>query len=116
MISNAVWGRGRSSIEVTFDNGTVLWVPDDMRNSNRQELAAWEEVGGVIAPYVAPLPTAEEQRIAAIKADPAYIDLFNRAHTATAAQIDAWFAANVTTLVQARGVLAAIVKLMATNL
>ncbi len=116
MITSATRSVNGTTIQVLLDDGTVLWVPDDMANPDRQKLAAWEQAGGVIAPYVAPPPTADDIRLAAIKADPAYIDLFNRARAATAAEIDAWFAANVTTLAQARGVLSAVVKLLAVRL
>lgn len=58
----------------------------------------------------------DDARTAAMKADPAYIDLFNRATTSTPAQIDQWFTTNVTTLAQARQVLSAIVKILAVRL
>lgn len=63
-----------------------------------------------------PPPPVDDARVAGIKADAAYIDLFNRAQTSTAAQIDTWFTANVTTLAQARQVLSAIVKILAVRL
>ena len=103
------------SIEAVI-NGVVSTVPDDMKNARRRELALWVADGNLIAAYAAPPPTAEDNRQTALKADPTYIDLLNRAKTATPAEIDAWFAANVTTLPQARGVLAAIVKYIATRL
>jgi hypothetical protein len=65
--------------------------------------------------YRNPPPTANQIRVAAIRADPAYVDLLNRARMACASDIDAWLAANVTTLAQARTVLAAIVKLLAAS-
>lgn len=40
------------SIIAIFD-GQVMTVPDDMGNRHRRELGEW---GGVIAPYVPPLP------------------------------------------------------------
>ncbi len=42
-------------------------------------------------------------------------DIITRLQTATPAQIDAWLAANVTTLAQARGVLGALIKVFCVN-
>jgi hypothetical protein len=114
-ISNAEFSAN-GNIKVSLDNGMVTWVPNDMANASRQLVQAWVDAGHVIAPYVPPAPTAEQTRIAGIKVDAGYIDLLSRASTATAAQIDAWFAANVTTLAQARAVLASIVKFLATKI
>ena len=61
-------------------------------------------------------PLQDTPRVIGLKSDAAYVDLLNRAKTSTAAEIDAWFQANVTTVAQARGVLSAIVKLLATRL
>lgn len=115
-IVSAVRTVDSSTIAVSLDGGTIIFVPDNLNNAHRKELAAWQSMGNVITPYVVPPPTTEDNRQAALKADPAYIDLLNRAKAATPAEIDAWFAANVTTLPQARGVLAAIVKYIATRL
>lgn len=52
----------------------------------------------------------EKKRVEAFEADAEQVDLRDRLRTATPAQIDDWFNANVTTLAQARSVLKAIVK------
>jgi len=57
-----------------------------------------------------------DARLDSIKNDQAVIDLGNRIKAMTAAEIDAWFQANVTTLAQARNTMATIVKLLATRL
>jgi hypothetical protein len=44
-----------------------------------------------------------------------YLDLINRARTASASEIDTWLINNVTNLVQARTVLGAIIKLVIAN-
>lgn len=62
-----------------------------------------------------PLPP-EDPRVIAFKAEQERTDLLTRLKTATPAEIDAWFTANVTTLLQARNVMRAIVKLLVTNL
>ena len=67
-------------------------------------------------PLPPPPPTVDEQRRTAIRNDQSVMDLGNRIGSMTAAEIDAWFQANVTTLAQARGAMATIVKLLATRL
>lgn len=54
-----------------------------------------------------------DQRRAALRADAGVQDLITRLQSASVAQIDAWITANVTTLPQARTLLATIVKLLA---
>lgn len=55
MIQSAVMQADGNTIRVTYDDGTVLWVPDDMANAHRQELEEWSKAeGNVIQPYVAP--------------------------------------------------------------
>jgi len=65
--------------------------------------------------FLNPPPTADQIRVAAIKTDATYTDILARLQTATAAQIDAWLTANVTTLAQARTVLGAVIKYLATS-
>lgn len=57
-----------------------------------------------------------ENRKSALSSDAGYIDLLNRAKTATPQQIDNWLTSNVTNLAQARSVLAAIIKIVAVKL
>lgn len=65
-------------------------------------------------PYVAPPPpTAGQVRDTAFKADPARIDLMDRLKNATPQQIETWMTNNVTNLAQARGMLTALVKVLA---
>ena len=56
---------------------------------------------------------AEVQRQSALNIDAGVITLLNQAKTSTVAQIDTWLTTNVTTLAQARSVLAAIIKVLA---
>ncbi len=55
----------------------------------------------------------EAVREATITSDAGRVDLLSRLRTATAAQIDTWLTNNVTTLAQARTVLAAVIKVIA---
>lgn len=44
-------------IEVTIE-GARMFVPDDMSNRHRRQIAEeWEALGNVIPPYIAPAPT-----------------------------------------------------------
>ncbi len=66
---------------------------------------------GALAPILPPAVV----RAQTFTALPDRADLIARLQTATPAQIDSWLTANVTNLAQARGVLAAIIKVMAAN-
>lgn len=66
-----------------------------------------------LAPGETP-PAPVDQRLDALKADPSRVDLLTRLKTATPADIDA-YVANAT-LAQMRGIVAALLKLAATNL
>lgn len=57
----------------------------------------------------------EQARLADVRADSNLQQLLTQAKTATVGQIDIWIANNVTTLAQARTVLAAIIKYIATK-
>jgi hypothetical protein len=59
---------------------------------------------------------SDDPRKAAIKAEANVIDMADRIKNATGAQIDTWFQNNVTTLAQARVVLATLTKILATRL
>lgn len=69
----------------------------------------WIEEYDVVDP---PPPTAEEIRLAAFGAEADVIDLKNRMDTSTAAQVNTWVDANVTTLAQARSVLKTLIKIV----
>lgn len=51
--------QGNSSIEIEID-GVTMFVPDDMSNRHRQEIADWEAQGNTIPPYIEPGPTAQD--------------------------------------------------------
>ncbi len=51
------------SIQATID-GVLMTVPDDPANSHRCIIAEWEAAGGVISPYVEPVPVARESFLA----------------------------------------------------
>jgi len=51
MIKSAAWNEEGNTIRVEFEDGTVLWVPDDMANRHRVELEDWVKAGNTIAPY-----------------------------------------------------------------
>jgi hypothetical protein len=56
MIKSAVWNEAETVIQVELDDGSVLWVPDDMANRHRVELEEWTKAKetNVIQPYVPP--------------------------------------------------------------
>lgn len=58
---------------------------------------------------------ALQQRLTGINADSNVLALLTQAQTATNAQIDTWLTSNVTTLAQARTVLGALIKIVATR-
>lgn len=74
----------------------------------------WTYDGTAFTPPPPAVPSPEEVADAAratlFVADAGRADLLARLRTATPAQIDTWLLANVTTLVQARGVLGAVIK------
>jgi hypothetical protein len=47
-------------INIDID-GITSFVPDDARNTHRQEIAAWEAEGNTIPPYIAPPPPVPDQ-------------------------------------------------------
>jgi predicted deacylase len=51
MIKNATWNEAGIVIRVELEDGSVLWVPDDMNNRHRVELEEWVEAGNQIATY-----------------------------------------------------------------
>lgn len=53
MITSAKFDE-RGNIIAVID-GKTLCVPNDMNNSERQQIAEWEKVGNVITPYTAPI-------------------------------------------------------------
>lgn len=56
MNMNVVGYANDGSIEVVID-GATYWVPDDMTNRHRQELALWEAEGNTIPSYtLSPMP------------------------------------------------------------
>lgn len=57
---------------VTLDDGTVLNIPDDTANRHRQELQAFIDDGGVIAPAdpAPPIPTRADHAEASIRSNP----------------------------------------------
>ena len=60
MIKNAIWTEDGTTIRVELEDGTVLWVPDDMANRHRVELEEWSRVkGNMIQPYT---PVAEPKK------------------------------------------------------
>jgi hypothetical protein len=56
MIKSATWTENNTNIRVELDDGTVMWVPDDMGNRHRVELEEWTKAKdtNVIQPYVPP--------------------------------------------------------------
>jgi hypothetical protein len=62
MIKNATWNETGDTIRVELNDGTVMWVPDDMANRHRVELEEWTKVKetNVIQPYVPPAETKIE--------------------------------------------------------
>ena len=49
------------TMEVTLSDGTGMSVPDDMANRHRRKIQAWIDAGNTPTPYVAPVPTWEDQ-------------------------------------------------------
>lgn len=95
-------------------NGAVNGLYENAQPGIAEE---WrEEDDPAVIAFRNPPPSADQLRKAAVAADVSYIDLFNRAKTATPAQIDTWLTANVTSLAQARVVLGALIKIVAVKL
>lgn len=66
MIQNATWTEDGTTIQVEMEDGTVMWVPDDMSNRHRVELEEWSKSkGNVIQPYT---PPAEPKKSSPAKA------------------------------------------------
>jgi hypothetical protein len=89
------------------------WVQSDAAQ------IGWAYDGSVFTPPAPPAPhppTPEQLRKAVLSAEADFIDLLNRASTASPAQINSWLTSNVTTLAQARTVIGAIIKIIAVRL
>lgn len=90
-----------------------IWIQSDTVG------LGWSYDGSVFTPpdpIPDPPPTPEQLRKTSMMADADYIDLLQRAATATPTQIDSWLSANVTNLAQARAVLGALIKVIAVKL
>lgn len=78
------------------------------------------DYNGEFETYVAqgdtPPPVPDDPRMAALRTDQGRLDLLMKLKSATPADIDAWLATNMTNLAQARAVVGALVKLIATNI
>jgi hypothetical protein len=60
MIKNATWNETGDTIRVELNDGTVMWVPDDMANRHRVELEDWAKTeGNQIMAYTPPPPAKE---------------------------------------------------------
>jgi hypothetical protein len=59
MIKSAVWNEEGTTIQVELDDGTVMFVPDDMGNRHRVELEQWSKTAGNEIKSYTP-PTVEE--------------------------------------------------------
>lgn len=101
--------------------GTLLsWTVPDGLTVVQSDVAGqgWTYVAGVFTPPptpAPPAPTQDQLRAASFVATPDRQDLVSRLQTATPAKIDSWLATNVTTLAQARTVLGAVIKVLATQ-
>ncbi len=62
MITSAKPNQDATEFIVTLDDGTELYVPDDLANRHRQELQAWIDAGNTLDPAdpVPPPPTNDE--------------------------------------------------------
>ena len=54
------------SVKVTYDDGQVMHVPNDLANRHRRELQEWLAEGNTISPYTEP-PESPEARDARLK-------------------------------------------------
>jgi hypothetical protein len=59
MIKNATWNERGTVVHVELDDGTVMFVPDDMANRHRVELEQWSKTAGNEIRAYTP-PTVEE--------------------------------------------------------
>lgn len=121
----AIVDNGGKVVNLIDWDGAGDWVPPAGTTAVRNDIAA---IGGTIinVTYTPPVPapaTPEQQankdqraRVVTFGALPDTADLAQRLKNATPAQIDTWIDGNVTNLAQARDVLKAIVKLLATQI
>lgn len=47
-------------------NGMMLFVPNNMGDAHRRLIAEWEAAGNTIPPYVPPLPTVDDYKLAIV--------------------------------------------------
>lgn len=99
-----------------------VWVQRDATTAivgvyaNQQPGIADEQIAETSPAVIAFFNPPTDQRSAAMKADNNRAAIIARLKTATAPEIDAYVAANVTNLAQARDMLGTILKLIALNI
>ena len=86
---------------------------DDVNEPTQAQLDA---AAVVLATFDPDAPTAEEARLAALQGDAQVVDWIAKLSSSDNAQIDTFFANNVTTAAQAINVLKAVVKVLAYKL
>jgi hypothetical protein len=96
------------------------WTPPDGVTVVQTDTAGkgWTYDGVIFTappPNPDPTPTDDDIRNASFLSQTDRQDMITRLKTATPAQIDTWLAANVTNMAQARAVLGALIKVLATN-
>lgn len=114
-------GNHRKTIELGYWSDANTFVMTDMSGEDQATQAfatnAW--TADVITAFKAKFPfrplNAEQVRLAAYKADSTRQNLIALINASTPAQINTWLTNNVTTLVQARAVLAQIIILLGGN-
>ncbi len=92
--------RNNTNVLRIADNATI---PDDARNSDRQEYQRWLDAGNTPAPADPPPPPSQDELDAA--AANTYANL-TALKGMTPAQVQDWVAANVTNLAQAQDAIA----------
>lgn len=98
----------RPGAEWTIRSGVIEWLDQVQTQPTAQEIS--DKMAALDA-----AASSEATRISGVNADSNLQNLLTQAKTATVSQIDTWISNNVTTLAQARVVLAAIVKYIATQ-
>ncbi len=48
---------------VTYDGGVVHGVPKNMNNRHARQVQEWIDAGGVVGPYVPPVPPTDDEQI-----------------------------------------------------
>lgn len=101
-------------------NLPTSWTPPDGVAVVASDTAGigWTYDGATFTPPSTPPPpppTPDQLRAATFVAQTDRQDLVSRLQSATPVQIDTWLTNNVTTLAQARAVLGAIIKVLATQ-